>query len=172
MRIRSAPETARILVVFAAIVVAPIAVGIGATNKLFVTFAVAAVAAAAGERPRYYTRREAVEYLRSRGFPITASTLTKKCALGLGPRATARWSQRHLYLAEDLDTWAESFIQPVPANSPAATPPAPIATGEATPAVKMAQHAAGVETPRRGRVRKSVPIAASPAPIATSVPAE
>jgi hypothetical protein len=42
-------------------------------------------------------------------------------------------------------------------------PPAPIATGEATPAVKMAQHAAGVEPPRRGRARKSVPIAAEEA---------
>jgi hypothetical protein len=158
---------ARTLVVFAAIVAF---VGIGATNNPSITFAVAAVTAAAVERPRYYTRREAVEYLRSRGFPITASTLTKKCALGLGPRATARWSQRHLYLAEDLDTWAESFIQPVPANSPAATPPAPIATGEATPAVKMAQHAAGVEPPRRGRARKSAPTAA-PAPT-TAIPAE
>ena len=97
-------------------------VGIGATNNPSITFAVAAVTAAAVERPRYYTRREAVEYLRSRGFPITASTMTKKCALGLGPRAAARWSQRHLYLAEDLDAWAESFIQPLPANSVAAAP--------------------------------------------------
>ena len=60
-------------------------VGIGATNNPSITFAVAAVTAAAVERPRYYTRREAVEYLRSRGFPITASTLTKKCALGSRP---------------------------------------------------------------------------------------
>jgi len=119
MCIRPAPALARILVVFAAIIVF---VGIGATNNPSITFVASAVAAAAVERPRYYTRREAVEYLRSRGFPITASTMTKKCALGLGPRAAARWSQRHLYLAEDLDAWAESFIQPLPANSVAAAP--------------------------------------------------
>jgi hypothetical protein len=119
MCIRLTPALARILVVFAAIIVF---VGIGATNNPSITFVASAVAAAAVERPRYYTRREAVEYLRSRGFPITASTMTKKCALGLGPRAAARWSQRHLYLAEDLDAWAESFIQPLPANSPTAPP--------------------------------------------------
>ncbi|SRR5437899_71004 len=138
MCIRPAPALARILVVVVTIIafigigafVGIIAfVSISATNNLSITFVAIAVAAAAVERPRYYTRREAVEYLRSRGFPITASTMTKKCGLGLGPRAAARWSQRHLYLAEDLDAWAESFIQPLPANSPAAaTPVEPIAT--------------------------------------------
>ena len=59
MCIRPAPALARTLVVFAAIVAF---VGIGATNNPSITFAVAAVTAAAVERPRYYTRREAVEY--------------------------------------------------------------------------------------------------------------
>jgi hypothetical protein len=56
----------------------------------------------------YRTRRQAVEYLRSRGYPLSFSTFTKLCALGKGPMPARWWGSRPLYLDEGLNSWAEA----------------------------------------------------------------
>jgi hypothetical protein len=56
----------------------------------------------------YRTRREAAEYLQSRGYPISFSTLTKLCAIGEGPEPAVWWGPRPLYTDEILDAWAEA----------------------------------------------------------------
>jgi hypothetical protein len=56
----------------------------------------------------YRTRREAGDYLRSRGYPLSFSTLTKLCALGEGPEPAAWWGSRPLYTDAELDMWAEA----------------------------------------------------------------
>ncbi len=56
----------------------------------------------------YRTRREATEYLRSRGYPLSLSTFAKLCALGKGPRPAGWWGSRPLYLEEDLNSWADA----------------------------------------------------------------
>ena len=56
----------------------------------------------------YRTRHEAAEYLQSRGYPISFSTLTKLCALGEGPEPAAWWGSRPLYTDPMLDAWAEA----------------------------------------------------------------
>jgi hypothetical protein len=56
----------------------------------------------------YRTRQEAASYLRSRGYPLSFSTLTKLCALGEGPAPAAWWGSRPLYTDAMLDTWAEA----------------------------------------------------------------
>jgi len=56
---------------------------------------------------RLLTRREAVEYVRTKlGRPLTYSTMMKLCALGEGPPAAEYWGQRVLYRERDLDVWA------------------------------------------------------------------
>jgi hypothetical protein len=56
----------------------------------------------------YRTRREASDYLRARGYPVSYSTLTKVCALGEGPEPAAWWGTRPLYTDGGLDAWAET----------------------------------------------------------------
>jgi hypothetical protein len=56
----------------------------------------------------YRTRREAAEYLRSRGYPLSFSTLTKLCALKKGPSPARVWGRRELYTDPMLDAWAEA----------------------------------------------------------------
>ncbi|HZV04173.1 MAG TPA: hypothetical protein VE999_03695 [Gemmataceae bacterium] len=55
----------------------------------------------------YMTRHEAADYLQSRGYPESFSTLTKRCALGEGPEPTSWWGSRPLYTQQVLDGWAE-----------------------------------------------------------------
>jgi hypothetical protein len=59
----------------------------------------------------YRTRREAAEYLQSRGFPISFSTLTKLAALGEFAAPTLWWGSRPLYTESTLDAWADSRSQ-------------------------------------------------------------
>src|SRR5258707_2257188 len=68
------------------------------------------------------TRHEAADYLRSRGYPLSFSTLTKLCALGEGPQPAAWWGSRPLYTEPMLDAWAEARSRRSPAagDSPAA----------------------------------------------------
>jgi hypothetical protein len=56
----------------------------------------------------YRVRREASEYLQSRGFPVSFSTLNKLCALGEGPEPAVWWGSRPLYTDPTLDAWAEA----------------------------------------------------------------
>jgi hypothetical protein len=60
----------------------------------------------------YRTRRQAAEYLQSRGYPISFSTLTKLCATGEGPEPAAWWSSRPRYTEPMLDTWADGHSRP------------------------------------------------------------
>src|ERR1700730_12984841 len=134
------PISARIILILVAIIIAAVVsaaalLGIDLTSiagidpgATFAFVATAIAVAAAADKARYYTRNEAIEYLRGRGVPITKSTMSKLCALGQGPKARARWSQSLLYLAADLDTWAESFIQSVPAKVDLAPTPSDATT--------------------------------------------
>jgi hypothetical protein len=65
---------------------------------------------------RYRTRREAVAYLRSRGYPLSFSTLAKLCALGKGPTPAGWWGSRPLYMEEGLNSWAEARCRHRPSN--------------------------------------------------------
>ena len=64
----------------------------------------------------YRTRREAVAYLRSRGYPLGFSTFAKLCALGSGPAPAGWWGSRPLYLDEGLNSWAEARCRNRPSN--------------------------------------------------------
>jgi hypothetical protein len=64
----------------------------------------------------YRTRREAAEYLRSRGYPLSLSTFAKLCVLGKGPAPAGWWGSRPLYLEEGLNSWAEARCRYRPNN--------------------------------------------------------
>jgi hypothetical protein len=110
----------------------------------------------------YRTRHESAEYLQSRGYPLSYSTLTKLCALGEGPEPAAWWGSRPLYTEQGLDAWAEARsrrhrkTQPVEGTAddqgglsaplPMATPLTPLPKrrrpAKARPAGEAASHSA------------------------------
>ncbi|MBI1415761.1 MAG: DNA-binding protein [Limimaricola sp.] len=59
----------------------------------------------------FLTRPEAAAYLTARGFPVAKATLQKYATVGGGP-VYRRFGNRVLYLASDLDTWAQSKLTP------------------------------------------------------------
>jgi hypothetical protein len=63
----------------------------------------------------YMTRRETADYLQSRGYPMSYSTLTKLCALGEGPEPATWWGPRPLYTEPMADAWAEARSRRSPA---------------------------------------------------------
>jgi hypothetical protein len=60
--------------------------------------------------PCRLTRQQAVEFLQSRGYPVTLTWMNKRCMNGGGPRVDVYFSgrKRPLYRAEDLLEWVES----------------------------------------------------------------
>jgi len=59
----------------------------------------------------YYGRRQATEYLRSKGLAIGDQYLTQQAGKGTGP--LFRYSGKHpLYIESDLDDWIESRLGP------------------------------------------------------------
>jgi hypothetical protein len=63
-----------------------------------------------GKRRLLLTRREAVEYLRERGFPVTVGMLARYASNGTGPRYT-RFSKFSLHKPADLDVWASQMLE-------------------------------------------------------------
>lgn len=55
---------------------------------------------------RYLDRAESADYLTSRGLRVTKGTLQKWATVGGGPKYR-RFGHRAVYLASDLDAWAE-----------------------------------------------------------------
>ena len=66
------------------------------------------------------TRKQLGEFLRRLGYPISDSTLNKKCApsVGQGPPIAGWWGKHALYDEDPCVDWAESIFRP--ANPPAA----------------------------------------------------
>jgi hypothetical protein len=71
------------------------------------------------DRYSYLTRRELVEYLNSRGFPISISTLHKLSmpSRGEGPEPAGCWGGRHLYRPDRALAWARARFKNVAAAS-------------------------------------------------------
>lgn len=61
------------------------------------------------EKERLLTRREAAEYLSSRGIRTAPATLAKYATIGGGPkfRHFGRWPR---YLASELDEWIDARL--------------------------------------------------------------
>jgi hypothetical protein len=59
---------------------------------------------------RLLTRKQAVEYLRERGFPITMGMLARYASNGTGPRYT-RFSKFSLHEPADLDIWVSQKLR-------------------------------------------------------------
>lgn len=55
---------------------------------------------------RFLDRAEAAQYLTERGLRTSKNTLSKWVTVGGGP-AYRRYGHRAVYLAADLDAWAE-----------------------------------------------------------------
>ena len=71
-----------------------------------------AIETAADENP--LTRREAAEFLTSKGFRTSHSTLTKMCspAINTGPESCGRWGRNTMYLPPVLLAWAKARMSP------------------------------------------------------------
>jgi len=56
------------------------------------------------------TRRRAVDFLNEHGWPISNSTMNRKCspAVNEGPPAAALFNGHYLYEPDDLLQWAEA----------------------------------------------------------------
>jgi hypothetical protein len=69
-------------------------------------------AAPADENP--LTRREAAEFLTTRGYRISASTLAKMCspAINTGPASCGRWGRDSMYMPSALLVWARQRMSP------------------------------------------------------------
>jgi hypothetical protein len=59
--------------------------------------------------PEYLTRPEAAEYLTARGLIVSKSTLQKWATIGGGPQYR-RFGNRAVYVAADLDAWADAKL--------------------------------------------------------------
>jgi hypothetical protein len=72
----------------------------------------ASPAASTDETP--LTRREAAEFLTSRGFRISLSTMTKMCspAIATGPESCGKWGRDVMYLPSVLLAWARERMSP------------------------------------------------------------
>ena len=86
--------------------------------------------------PRYLTLREAPNYLREHGYPVSFSALRKMClpSRGEGPPVAGRWGQRSLFAPNALLAWAErrakaalhhSKLRGAPEKSPLVEQPRP-----------------------------------------------
>lgn len=58
------------------------------------------------ESTRFLDRAEAADYLTSRGLRVSKNTLQKWVTVGGGP-LYRRFGHRAVYLASDLDAWAD-----------------------------------------------------------------
>lgn len=58
---------------------------------------------------KFLDRREAAEYLTSRGLRISKTTLQKWVTTGGGP-AYRRFGRNAVYTSEDLDNWVSSKL--------------------------------------------------------------
>jgi hypothetical protein len=69
--------------------------------------------AAKGADERPLTRREAAQFLTSRGFKISYATLAKLCspAISEGPQSCGRWGRDSLYMPSGLLAWAQNRLQ-------------------------------------------------------------
>ena len=56
------------------------------------------------------TRGQAIEYIRSKGFPIGVNMLALYATIGGGP-IYSRWGNKTLYRVSDLDAWINSKLQ-------------------------------------------------------------
>jgi hypothetical protein len=82
---------------------------------------------------RYFDRREAADYLTSeRGLRISRNTLQKMATLGGGPPYRV-FGIRAVYLAADLDAWADGRLSAVRhSTSEIAASPEPNGSGAPT----------------------------------------
>jgi len=68
---------------------------------------------------RYLDRAEAAEYLTGQGLRTAKTTLQKYVTVGGGP-AYRRFGKRAVYLASDLDAWAQEKLSAPRRSSSAA----------------------------------------------------
>lgn len=68
---------------------------------------------------RFLDRTEAAEYLTSRGLRTSKNTLQKWVTTGGGP-TYRRFGNRAVYLAQDLDAWAQEKLSTPRRSSSAA----------------------------------------------------
>jgi Helix-turn-helix domain len=61
------------------------------------------------DQTRYFSRDEASEYLKTRGFKIAKQTLAKYAVTGGGP-AYRTFGSRVVYDPSDLDAWIEQRL--------------------------------------------------------------
>ena len=87
------------------------------------TMSPTATAAVAGAPLR--TRKQAVQRLQERGYPITLSTMNKLCAVGLGPEPAGVFGSRDIYDEDVVVAWAQARAEAGKvARVKAADPPA------------------------------------------------
>jgi hypothetical protein len=60
---------------------------------------------------RFLNRREAANFLRERGLPVSPATLATAVTRGNGP-PFCRFGHRAVYRERELIEWAESRLQP------------------------------------------------------------
>jgi hypothetical protein len=79
------------------------------------------------DQPRLYTRRDAVDYIRGKwGIPITVARIAQDAMTANGrtpimPPAHARFGNRYLYTAEQLELYAGRLLQDGPSPTTIAT---------------------------------------------------
>jgi hypothetical protein len=59
---------------------------------------------------KYLTRRQGVEFLRERGYPLSLSHLNKLAHLHQGPPVAGKWGRYDLHAPEALLEWAEARV--------------------------------------------------------------
>ena len=69
-----------------------------------------------GPAERFLTRRQLVEFLRERGFPISLSTLAKLSmpSRNEGPKPAGVWGNKALYHPDAALRWARSRFRAAP----------------------------------------------------------
>jgi len=73
-----------------------------------------------GEPLPRMTRKQALAFLRSHGYPIGASSFAKFCSkcVGGGPEPCGIWGRRPLYEPKTLLLWAEARLKPAHGAQP------------------------------------------------------